>query len=322
MKRNTAEIRKMIYTFFVMTLMVCIIIGLMWVDTACGVYKNHSASAVLKEAKSSLEGETGLEFELNPVPYAGKNGEYIYRLNIDKEPRAEIALTQSGSGLLNLALFDLQGIKNLVSYDIVFPGDVQLYAGGVLLSKNAYGFSFMGTDTLAGTSTAVPEFRRLEVDTVYDLSQISAERGGERLKFMEIKDGLYYVAKDADEAVSSAVKSRAEQFSRAYSNYISKDAGFYYVQQYLTDDSPLVSRLLSLDVNWYTAHYAVEFENFKASEPLMLSDGIALVNASYDYISYWWGGVVDNYTELQLIMQKVGGSWYVAELANAHFYME
>ena len=48
--------------------------------------------------------------------------------------------------------------------------------------------------------------------------------------------------------------------------------------------SPLLQSIPSMDVQWYTTHNAIRYENVLCSEPVMLNDHYALVQISYDFI--------------------------------------
>ena len=54
--------------------------------------------------------------------------------------------------------------------------------------------------------------------------------------------------------------------------------------------SPLFESIPSMDVQWYTTHNAIRYENILCSEPIMLNDHYALVQISFDFI------VSSNYT--------------------------
>lgn len=311
-----------IYLFFVLALIAAIVWGLVFVWRECERYQANSAETIVKKTWEELEKKTGLEFESDLIPKRSKDGAYVYVLKHGGEPSAEIRLAQTGSGIMDLALFELKDVTCLSEYTVVIGEGAEIFVDNAAVdTADAEDFSFVGMDTLRERGFALPSFKAVTVDSAFDFSQISVEKDGQYLELVKLSDGLYYAAMPMDKDTSEAIKSRVESLSDTYSHYMSSDVGFYELSRNIIYGSPLNERFSELDVSWYSSHYWAENVNLRLSEPVYLGDRWVLAASAFDFDVFYADTEAQIPTELTFLLYLDDyGRWNMAELATSISY--
>lgn len=303
------------YLCFVAVLAVCIAGGLVWIWNACDTYQKNSASTVVEAERARLSEELGTELTCDMVPQANADGTYGFTLKNGDVKTAKVILEQSGTGIMNLAMYRLSSVEGLVTCDFVGPEGCSAWQNGKEQQISAQPYVFIGTENLAERGFELPQFYRYTVSGLFSTEGITIKNSGEEQKLTELKNGLCLASNGFDEETALAIRRRVNKFNEAYAYYMSKHVELGYLYSYIASGSRLFGVFSSMDVEWYSAHSGARFSDEKTSEPIMLGERYALVNSSFDFDLVRFGNPVTIPTSVCWIAYKDNyGTWKMLDL--------
>ena len=283
-KRSSAA--KLLYLILVLILIILMLYALKWLWNFAERYQAGSIDTLLRQASLKVSQETGLEIGYSSVPTVEKNGDSSFVLTHEKKPIGRVFLSIKEMGPFSQAIYEIKDIQANLSFEFETVEGVELTVEGKRLEAYQEEI-FPGTEVFekyTGNKVS-PKTYRYRAENLFTRFQVEAKSTGYKLAYTQQQDGTIRIDRiSEDDALNDALKARAFQIAKAYSGYISTDVSWATLSSMIMNGSPLLQSIPSMDVQWYTTHNAIRYENVLCSEPVMLNDYYALVQISYDFI--------------------------------------
>ena len=310
---------RIAYLIFVLVLLFAIIGGLIWVWKQCDEYQKNSAATLVNEAGRKLSEETGLELESSMIPTINPEGTYDYVLKSNGKPVAKVSLNKTKSGLLGIALFETKEVTSLVHYKVIIPDDCALNVENQTIDymSAAEEYTIPALKKLKDYGFSMKTYKKVDVDWVYDASQITVTKDGETLPLIKLEEDTYLAADYYDGYVRQTIREKAAELSNKYALFMSNDYGYWDLDAYIISGSPLVDVLSGMDMTWFGYHDYTEVHDLMMSEPIEVGDRYAMINLSFNYDVIRWDGTDRSPISLCLVMYLGDdGVWRLADLEN------
>ncbi|MBR0482108.1 MAG: L,D-transpeptidase [Firmicutes bacterium] len=307
------------YLIFVLFLVLAIAGGLFWVWKQCAEYQKASAATLVGEAGKELSEATGLELESSLIPTVNDAGEYEYVLKSEGKPVAKVTLEKTKSGIMGLALFEKKDVQSLVKYKVIMPEDCVLSVTNQTIDymSTAEDYVFPATQKLKKSGFSVETYKKIDVNWVYDESQLEVSRNGEVLPLIQLDKDTFFAANYYKDYERQTIRERAAELSNKYALFMSNDYSYWDLDPYIIPGSPLKDVLSGMDMTWFGYHYYTEVKDLVMSEPINVGDRYAMINLSFNYDVIRWDGTDRSPIELCLILHlEDDGYWRLADLEN------
>ena len=287
-KNASGKGAKLVYLIIVLILAVVILYLLNWLWRFAGRYQAGSIDTLLQKAAEEISAQTGEEITYSSVPTVESSGESSFDLRSGKQNIGKVVLGIKEMGPFSQAIYEIRSIRGIAAFDYEASEGIEL-----INTVTGEPLTTAGSTVFPGTESFInyqgnkvsPRVYSYSADGLYSKTQIEAKCPGSKLLFLENDNGIVTIYKTPeDAALSSSLKSRAFQIAQAYSGYISTDVTWWTLSSMIMNGSPLLESIPSMDVQWYTTHNAIRYENVMCSEPLILSGNYALVQITYDFI--------------------------------------
>ena len=310
---------KIAYLIFVLILILAIAGGLVWVWKQCEIYQENSAATVVRQAQEELSEATGLEFETSMIPTASEDGTFDYVLKSGGKPVAKVTLRKTGSGLLGLALFEKAGVSSLMHYKVVMPADCVLYAPdtGADYMSSAEDYVIVPLQNLKNAGFPVRTWKKVDVDWLYDASQLTVQRNGEIMPLIDLGNDTFLAVDYYTGGEKQAIREAAAELSNKYALFMSNDLGYWSLDPSIISGSPIRDLLMGMDMTWFGYHYYTEVNDLMMSDPVITGSGYAMINVSFNYDVIRWDGTDRSPIDLCLVLYLCDdGVWRLADLEN------
>ena len=310
---------RIAYIVFVLILIGAIVFGLIWVWKQCEEYQKASAATLVAQAEKELSEAAGIELESSLIPATGEDGNFEYILKSEGKPVAKVTLKKVKSGLLGLALFERQSIESLVHYEVIVPDDCTLDVTNQIVDymSSAEDYTIPAMRKLKDYGFSVKTYKKVDVNWVYDDSQLVVNRSGETLPLIKLDEDTYLTAEYFKPYERQTIRERAAELSNKYALFMSNDYSYWDLDPYIVYGSPLKDVLSGMDMTWFGYHDYTEVTDLKMSEPIKVGDRYAMINVSFNYDVIRWDGTDRSPIDLCLILYlSDDGVWRLADLEN------
>ena len=209
-------------------------------------------------------------------------------------------------------------MQSLMHFRVVMPEGCELSVEGETVDMSlASSYSLSETNKLRAYGFPVRGYKLADIDWIYDASQIEVYGNGRSLPFVTLEDGSFLAVDYYQGDAVPGIRARAAELAGKYALFMSNDYSFWALDPYIVYGSPLREVLYGMDMTWFGYHEYTEVNNLRMSDPVVVGDGYAMVNASFDYDVIRWDGTDRSPIELCLIMRlEEDGYWRLADLEN------
>ena len=278
---------KLVYLIIVLILLVVMLYMLNWLWKFAERYQAGSIDTLLTQASQQMSQQTGLDIGYSSVPTVEPDGSSTFNLTYNKHKVGKVRLAVKEMGPFSQAIYEIKEITGTGSFEFEAMEGIELTntsSGQKLTSLGSE--NFPGTEFMADYfGAAIPQMHKYQADGIFTREQVEAQCPGYKLIYLEGEDGKLNIYKTSENAdLNNTLRARAFHVAQAYSGYISTDVAWDTLASTITYGSPLLESIPSMDVQWYTTHNAIRYENIMISDPIILRDDYAMVQISFDFI--------------------------------------
>jgi len=287
---------------------------------------SDSFDAIVEAYFSPKDGGKG---EYTLITQMGGAAEKRYVVALDNVKVGEIILKDTrkvsdhGFPLWELSDIELFSVTGEYGAEILAPADVQVLINGNLLSAdymtdNAVVMDVEGyRDLPQGYSQ--PLQVRYEVSGLLEAPKVEIRTtdGSECVLEMTEDSGLtqsYRVTRYASEEFAAGAGVKAEMVSKAYAEFITKDAELTELSSYLLPGGSLQKYLQDFSNYWYIDHDSNEFKNLKLENFVLYDASHYSCDVSFDYYIYMGTKAYEYPTAYTLYFVREGEQWLLATL--------
>ncbi len=333
-----------LYILFVIALLAAMGWALRQLWDFCALYQENCPETLLARTTQELSDAYGLDLAHSSVPVVDEAGNSVFAVKTKDGNKkvGDISLRIKDKGILSLALYEVVRYRGTLSFSVEAPEGISISVGG-LPAEASEENKWPGSEELTVIKGVeeIPGTRVFRVSGLFSKDQIEIRDGEKILNLKDLEQGypglelrdITETARRTDPALSGswkiiprfrdpgdaeAVKQRAIKLAEMYSNFISKDLQFASFKKHISEGSPLIASLPTMEIQWYNWHTKAQIQNAVIDEPLVLSDDCVLVNTSYDYVITRQGKDYAFPIELALYLHlDDDGVWRLA-LLNTH----
>lgn len=170
-----------------------------------------------------------------------------------------------------------------LSYLIDAPRQAQVLVNGIALDERYRKEDEVPSaafERYSGSSITVPQVSRYEISDLMSPPEVSAE--GYQV-VMDALEPRFFIGTQPNEQQRQQLEETMRAIAEAAARFTTADGSLSALTRYFLNGSEFLSRIRTMDNQWFTGHAGVRFEQAEISDLILLSDTSAIGKITFDY---------------------------------------